>query len=396
MQKSININDFDYSLPEGLIAKYPIKEPSKIKLLIRQANSDIDIKNFDSIPDILPANTSLYVNETKVIYGRLFLKKETGGSAELLLIEPIEPSNDPQFTLQAEKEAVWEAMIGGRRIRQDTKLTDENKLLFAYIISLEKNIAKVKLKWESGTLADILIQTGSVPIPNYLKRGADDSDKINYQSIFAVNEGSIAAPTASLHFNEAILKALDSKGINRRKLTLHVGPGTFLPVQDENISNHKMHSEMIIFEKSMIESLYLDLRKKNKIACVGTTSIRSLESLYYIALNFEEFQKTRRVPQWVAFETKNFPPAIKLIEELLNKMNRLNLDKITGRTELIIVPGFDFKFTDFLFTNFHIPKSTLLLLVSAFIGDDWKKVYKEAIDGKFRMLSYGDTSLLMR
>lgn len=394
MRPEININDYNYNLPEDRIAKYPLSNRAKSKLLVANSSQkEITHHTFEDVVEILPENTSLYINKTKVISGRFYMVKETGGRAELLLVEPIEPSNDPQIALQATGTAVWKAIIGGKRIKVGAILEDINGQLTAEVLEKEANEVKVRLNWEYGTFSELLLEAGVLPLPPYLNRESEEKDKETYQTVFAQNDGSIAAPTAGLHFTDEILDKLKAKGIKIRELTLHVGPGTFLPVSTDKINEHKMHSEMFTLDREILEDLKADIQEGRKIVCVGTTSIRTLESLFWGGNNIDEFVATGLVNQWSPYESKE---PISPIESLNNILREIKQDKIQGKTELIIVPGYEFKFTDGLFTNYHVPKSTLLLLVSAFVGDMWTNIYEEALSNEYRFLSYGDSSLLLR
>ncbi len=390
----ININDFNYDLPEDRIAKYPLQNRVKSKLLVANSTANtITHHTFEDVINLLPDNTSLYINKTKVISGRFYMVKETGGRAEILLVEPIEPSNDPQIALQATGTAVWKAIIGGKRIKAGSVLKEINGQLNAEILEKEANEVKVKLNWENGTFSELLLNSGVLPLPPYLNRESEEADKESYQTVFAKYDGSIAAPTAGLHFTNEILDELKAKGIRLRELTLHVGPGTFLPVSTDNINEHKMHSEMFSINKSLLNNLLEDLEEERKIVCVGTTSIRTVESLFWAGNNIEEFSRTKLVNQWAPYEKNEVLSPIKSINNLINIMKN---EILQGKTELIIVPGYKFKFTDGLFTNYHVPKSTLLLLVSAFVGEQWREIYKSALDNDYRFLSYGDSSLLLK
>ena len=394
MLSEININDYNYELPEERIAKYPLSNRAKSKLLLANSKiKEITHHTFEDVVELLPENASLYINKTKVISGRFYMKKETGGRAELLLVEPIEPSNDPQISLQASGSAVWKAIIGGKRIRVGSKLEEINGQVSAEILEKDANEVKVKLTWDKGTFSELLLNAGILPLPPYLNRESEEKDKETYQTVFAKNDGSIAAPTAGLHFTDEILNKLKAKGINIRELTLHVGPGTFLPVSSDNVSEHKMHSEMFSIDKSLLHDLKTDLEENRKIICVGTTSIRTLESLFWAGDNIESFIESELVNQWSPYENKKSLTPIEAINQLIKNSPK---DIIQGKTELIIVSGYDFKFTDGLFTNYHVPKSTLLLLISAFVGDMWADIYESALKNDYRFLSYGDSSLLWR
>lgn len=394
MLPEININDYHYNLPEDRISKYPLSNRAKSKLLVANSKlNKITHHTFEDVVDILPDNTSLYINKTKVISGRFYMRKETGGRAELLLVEPIEPSNDPQIALQAKGTAVWKAIIGGKRIRVGNKLVEINGSVKAEIIEKEANEVKVKLDWDKGTFSELLLDAGVLPLPPYLNRESEEKDKETYQTVFAENDGSIAAPTAGLHFTDEILDKLKAKGIKIRELILHVGPGTFLPVSSDNVSEHKMHSEMFSIDKSLLQNLKSDIEENRKIVCVGTTSIRTMESLFWAGNNIDSFIETGLINQWSPYINKNNLIPIEAINQLIDNSPK---ETIQGKTELIIVPGYEFKFTDGLFTNYHVPKSTLLLLVSAFVGGMWTEIYGSALKNDYRFLSYGDSSLLWR
>ena len=285
---------------------------------------------------------------------------------------------------------MWKAIIGGKRIKAGSVLKEINGQLNAEILEKEANEVKVKLNWENGTFSELLLNSGVLPLPPYLNRESEEADKESYQTVFAKYDGSIAAPTAGLHFTDEVLTKLKEKGVKIRELTLHVGPGTFLPVSTDNINEHKMHSEMFSINKSLLNNLLEDLEVERKIVCVGTTSIRTVESLFWAGNNIEEFSRTKLVNQWAPYEVLS---PIKSINNLINIMKN---EILQGKTELIIVPGYKFKFTDGLFTNYHVPKSTLLLLVSAFVGEMWTDIYKSALDNNYRFLSYGDSSLLLK
>lgn len=390
------MSDFNYDLPDSSIAKYPLEKRDESKILIAYKNQEI-IKHdlFKNITQHLPKNSSLYFNKTKVISGRFHLKKETGGRAELLLVDPIEPSNDPQISLQATEKTVWKALIGGKRIREGTNLIGDNDLKIT-ILKKNRNEVNAEITWPEGTFSDLLMKNGELPLPPYLNRKAEEKDKDTYQTVFAKTDGSIAAPTAGLHFTNQVLEDIDNLNISRRELTLHVGPGTFLPVKDGDVSKHDMHSEMIQLDIKTLKNIKKDLESNKVIITVGTTSMRTLESLFWLGNNLNEFSKTGIVRQWSPYEDAINNSPVDAINNIISYLEDRGLEKLDAKTKIIIVPGYEFKIVDGLFTNFHIPQSTLLLLVSAFIGEMWKGVYDEALKKDFRMLSYGDTSLLFR
>jgi S-adenosylmethionine:tRNA ribosyltransferase-isomerase len=272
-------------------------------------------------------------------------------------------------------------------------LEDVHGKLRAEIIGKEANEVRAKLSWEGGTFSELLLNYGTLPLPPYLHRESEEADKETYQTVFAKDDGSIAAPTAGLHFTENILAALQERGIKIRELTLHVGPGTFLPVSTDKVSEHKMHSEMFSISRDLLLNLRDDLREGRKIVCVGTTSIRTLESLYWAGNSLKDFKEARTVRQWLPYNSAKLASPIEAVERVIGIAGG---GALQGKTELIIVPGYGFKFADGLFTNYHVPKSTLLLLVSAFVGDMWREIYGSALENDYRFLSYGDSSLLWR
>lgn len=278
-----------------------------------------------------------------------------------------------------------------KKIRVGSTLSEINDKLTAKIESKNGNEVIAELNWGDCTFSELLMSDGILPLPPYLNRESEDRDKETYQTVFAENDGSIAAPTAGLHFTEEIMGKLKKKGIKVRELTLHVGPGTFLPVTDDDVSNHEMHSEMFSVTSELLLNIKEDLENGKKIVCVGTTSVRTLESLYWAGIEIEEFKKSKIVSQWIPYKEGQL---ISPLESITNLIQSSKDERIIGKTKLIIVPGYDFKFVDGMFTNFHVPKSTLLLLVSATLKGNWKQVYDEALSNDYRFLSYGDSSLL--
>lgn len=406
----IDINEFDYNLPSEKIAEYPVEQRDKSKLLVAFANeSKIENRLFDCIDQYIPDNSLLVVNSTKVIAARLNMYKPTGGAAELLCISPISPSVDPQIVMSEKNECVWECILGGRNIKQGMILeAGHGELkLFAEIIEKTDNIVKAKIKWNNNNLsfAELISMLGKVPLPPYIKREAAQEDIERYQTVFADKSGSVAAPTAGLHFTQNVLDRLKQKGISRAEMVLHVGPGTFLPIEND-VKSHKMHSEQIFVSKNEIEKIYNELSKSNPfITATGTTSLRTLESLYWVGLkiNRGEFvannQDDLLLDQHEPYQytDNNIINTKASFESILEYLTANNLEQIAGRTRLFVMPGYKIKTANALITNFHLPKSTLLLLVSAFIGRNfWKQIYDYALNSDYRFLSYGDSSLLIR
>jgi S-adenosylmethionine:tRNA ribosyltransferase-isomerase len=406
---SICISDFDYDLPKNQIAEYPMpnREDSKL-LFVESSTGNMEHYNFSNIPDLLPKDSLLVLNVTKVISARLFMKKSTGGNAELLCVDPIYPSVDPQITMQAKGSCRWKCIIGGRKLIPGSTLTlrddNSNDILKALIINRDENTAEIEFNWSPVNISfsEILSLYGVIPLPPYIKRNIEETDKNRYQTVFADYDGSVAAPTAGLHFTPNILEQIKSKNITTAEVTLHVGPGTFQPVETDFISEHKMHEERIIISKSVLLKLISQLSDSNsnkKIIATGTTSLRTLESLYWLGaqLNENDNNINLHLSQWTPYNFKTDITAQNALQNIVDHLTINNMHYFVASTSLFIVPGYEFKIAGGLITNFHLPKSTLLLLVSAFVGGElWKVIYKNALDNNFRFLSYGDSSLLMK
>jgi S-adenosylmethionine:tRNA ribosyltransferase-isomerase len=394
----LNINDFNYELPKESIAKFPLEKRSTSKLLIFKDNEIIH-KNFSDIPNYLNENFFLVRNSTKVIYARLKAQKETGGKAEILCVEPISPSNDPQISLMAKNENTWKCIIGGSRINKGSKLLIpelSNINLSAVVIEKENNTGIVKFTWLSDlTFAELLQRAGEIPLPPYLDRNAEENDKNTYQTVYAKSEGSVAAPTAGLHFDDEIISKLELGNVKILDLVLHVGPGTFLPIAEE-IKNHKMHEEMIFINSEFIDCLISELNLGKKLTAVGTTTLRTLESLYWYGVKLSENSNAEfSINQYEAFERKNNLSFLDSLKNIQSKHKNDNV--IIGKTSIFILPGYPINTAEVLITNFHQPKSTLLLLISSFIGNEQRKqIYASALENNYRFLSYGDSSILFR
>ncbi len=404
----INLSEFDYILPENRIPRYPAEDRSQSKMLFCEVNSKkIETKKFSDIIEIMPSDAFLVKNSTKVIAARLLCKKETGGKAEILVVEPVYPSNDPQITMMTTDECIWECIIGGRAINTGSILYPlQNEDLKCHIVEKEGNKAKVKFVWnEPVSFAEIVEKTGKIPLPPYIKRDTEDSDKDRYQTVYAKTEGSVAAPTAGLHFTDHILTQLEKKGVKQGEVLLHVGPGTFKPISDGDISGHDMHREQIFVERSFIQAIteYFALGKNNVIA-TGTTSLRTLESLYWYGVKVllgKTFESDIYVHQWdpyrISKENSQLPSPFEAMNAILNFMTTQNLEIISGKTQLFIMPGYKLNMINGIITNFHMPQSTLILLVAAFTGKElWREMYNYALDNEFNFLSYGDSSFLLK
>jgi len=402
--RHINIEDYNYDLPSDRIAKFPLDQRDASKLLVYK-NGNIHQSNFKDIDQLLPSDSLLLFNDTKVIQARLLFFKESGAKIEIFCLEPIQPISEIQLAFQQQSPVVWTCFIGNAKKWKEGTLKKmvtigEHKIqFFAKRLGMEGEAHLVEFSWDpsSFNFSQLLESAGLVPLPPYLNREAEKEDKDRYQTIYAQHDGSVAAPTAGLHFTEEVFQKLYKKRIQSDEVILHVGAGTFKPVSANHIGDHEMHTEKIIIRKSTIENL---LQKENKkVIVVGTTTVRTLESLYWFGVklmvdNHSLFSIQQWDPYQEKYQLKN--TVTEVLEAILNFMNNNELNELHGETQLMIAPSYPFKMVDILITNFHQPKSTLLLLVSAFIGEDWKKAYQYAYDNDFRFLSYGDSCLFFR
>lgn len=404
--RTIRISDYTYDLPDDRIAKYPVRQRDTSKLLLYR-NGEIGESIFRNLPDFLSAGSLMVFNNTKVIYARLVFHKATGARVEVFCLEPHEPS-DYQISFSTRGKVRWNCLIGNAKKWKDGLLEMQLGTGEAQVrLTAERLEAKgsgyvVEFSWDGDmTFSEVLEAAGELPIPPYLNRKTEQSDLKTYQTVYSKIKGSVAAPTAGLHFTPEVLQALTDKGVEREEITLHVGAGTFKPVKSEEISGHEMHSEWIEVHRSTVEAL---IRHGGSCTAVGTTSVRTLESLYYIGLMLHRepgiSPDMLHVPQWIPYdETEDGSEklsTLQALQEILAYMERNSLDSIVATTRIIIAPGYTYHIVERIVTNFHQPQSTLLLLVSAFVGDDWKKIYGYALTHGFRFLSYGDSSLLCR
>ena len=400
---NIQIEEYNYPLPDSRIAKYPLKERHLSKLLYLN-NNELSEKAFIDIPKLLPKKSLLIFNETKVIQARLLFKKPTGASIEIFCLEPVEPTNDVQLAFQQKPPVVWKCLVGNAKrwksgiLESKLQINGKEIVLKAEKVKQFSDSFLISFDWEpDNTLfSDILEASGMIPLPPYLHREPVESDKKRYQTVYARFDGSVAAPTAGLHFTDDILSQIQQAGMNMEKVTLHVGAGTFKPVSSKTISDHEMHTEKIVVGKSVLQNLLNNLG--NPIIPVGTTSMRTVESLFWMALKIHlDITTAFEVNQWDPYDLK-VPEDFnikKALQVLISMLNNNNLDQLKGETRLMIAPGYDFKLATGLITNFHQPKSTLLLLVSALIGEKWKTAYDFALSNDFRFLSYGDSCLFL-
>jgi len=409
--RKLSIKDFTYDLPEDRIAKYPLAGRDASKLLIyEQGKIAEDVyKNLDYY---LPSNSLLIFNDTKVIEARLLFQKATGGIIEIFCLEPHEQYGDITAAMNQHSKVLWQCLIGGASKWKhgqvlEKKIGSSNEIILrAKYVGKKIDCFVIEFSWNDNSLnfAEILHHAGAIPLPPYIKRAAERSDKERYQTIYAHYEGSVAAPTAGLHFTEYVFDKLKAKKIKTNFVTLHVGAGTFKPVKSERIEGHEMHAEFIDVSKETIENILRNLSEN--IITVGTTSLRTVESLYWLGVksaispakreqSAKELQSIEELAQWECYELEklNIEPK-QALESLLMFMNKNKLDRLITKTQILIAPPYTTKIAKALITNFHQPQSTLLLLVAALVKDDWKKVYDYALQKEFRFLSYGDGCLL--
>ena len=400
--KHIKISDFNYPLPDERIAKFPLAERDHSKLLIYK-HGTVSEDIFTSLPDYLEKGEMMVFNNTKVIQARLHFQKETGALIEVFCLEPAAP-NDYALNFQQTGHCSWLCMIGNLKKWKEGTLSRTVEAGGRQVVftATRKEACGtshwVDFTWNDAelTFADLLEAVGELPIPPYLNRKSEESDKQTYQTVYSKIKGSVAAPTAGLHFTERVLKALDEKGVDREELTLHVGAGTFKPVKSTEIEGHEMHTEYVSVKRSTLVKL---LAHQCQAIAVGTTSVRTLESLYYLAeivcANPDAEQVDLHVSQWIPYEKEHLMTTEEGIRALLDYMDRHGLETLHASTQIIIAPGYDYRIVKKMVTNFHQPQSTLLLLVSAFVHGDWKAIYDYALAHDFRFLSYGDSSLLI-
>lgn len=420
--KHIKISDYNYDLPDERIAKFPIAQRDHSKLLVYK-HGEVSDDVFHHLPTYLPQGALMIFNNTKVIQARLHFRKETGALIEVFLMEPAEPT-DYELMFQTTGHCSWLCMIGNLKkwkegsLKHDFEIKGHKLTLSATMrrgdalgSEAQEMVAKgggtnywVDFDWDNDkvSFAEILEAVGELPIPPYLNRKTEESDKTTYQTVYSKIKGSVAAPTAGLHFTDAVLKDLDAHGIDREEVTLHVGAGTFKPVKSLEIEGHQMHTEYIVVHRRSLEKL---IKHECRVIAVGTTSVRTIESLYYMGVHLlkhpEANEEDLHVNQWDPYELSedgNLVDGItpmQAIQAIIDYLDRNGLEALHSSTQIIIAPGYQYKIVKMLVTNFHQPQSTLLLLVSAFLKGDWKKVYDYALSHDFRFLSYGDSSLLI-
>ncbi len=392
----INIADYDYNLPTERIAKYPLEKRDQSKLLVYDKGK-ISQDVFYNIATYLERDSYLAANNSKVIPARLIFHKPTGAKIEIFCLEPY-GIHEFSTIFSSRGPVIWKTIVGNsKKWKTDilTKLINQNgkkiQLTAHKVRDLGDGSFIIKFEWDANiTFAEVIELVGKVPIPPYLGRDTESIDKDRYQTVYAKHDGSVAAPTAGLHFTPSVLDSLKNKNIKSVELTLHVSAGTFKPVDTDDIRQHKMHKEWIVLNHNTIK----DLLAAENITSVGTTTLRALESIYWLGVNLKNKAEILGVTQWQLYEQKAAPSFKESLEETGNYMVKNNLTTLTFPTEIIIMPGYLVKSANTLITNFHQPRSTLLLLVAALIGNNWKKVYQYALDNGFRFLSYGDSSIL--
>ena len=393
-----DLSQINYVLPEKRIAKYPLANRSDSKLLVYQ-NGNIIHRVFKELDQIIDSGASLFFNNTKVIPARLFFRKDTGAYIEIFLLKPISPSNIMSIAMEERASVTWQCMVGNLKKWKDEHplylhLRDGTKNIEISAKLKDRDSKLVEFAWDNPeySFAEIVELTGKVPLPPYLKREAEEEDKDRYQTVYSKEEGAVAAPTAGLHFTDEVLYRLKENGVNKTELTLHVSAGTFQPIKSKDAREHPMHSEQMEVNLEAIESVI----DSNQIIAVGTTSMRTLESLYWYGVRLMNGDENFTIEKLELYhKDKNLPSRTNSFKAIAKWMKEKGLKKIHGTTEIFIMPGYEFKVCDGIITNFHQPDSTLLLLISAFIGNDWKRVYQEALAKEYRFLSYGDSSILL-
>ena len=403
--RDLRIADYDYDLPDERIAKHPLAQREQCKLLYYKGG-DIQERRFWEVPALLPEQSTLIYNNTRVINARLRFRKETGSTIEIFCLEPVAPRDYEQI-FQTTGHCVWQCLVGNSKrwkqgaLAQKVDIDGREVTLTATRGEQRGNAWEISFDWDKGvncTFADVLGAIGEIPIPPYLNRGTEESDSTDYQTVYSHIDGSVAAPTAGLHFTHEVLADCDKRGIRRREITLHVGAGTFQPVKSEHIGDHPMHYEFISVPRDVILDI---INAPGPIIAVGTTSVRTLESLYYIGQILEDNpdadEEALTVTQWMPYTTPCQISTQQALQNIVDYLDRHHADAYMGSTQLMIAPGFEYRIVSGMVTNFHQPQSTLLLLVAAFVGNDqWRGMYDYAMDHGFRFLSYGDAQLLLR
>lgn len=395
----IDLSEYEYTLPDERIAKFPLEKRDASKLL-HFLKGNIKHLHFYDLPELLTSDTLLVYNDTKVIPARLIFLRETGAKIEIFLLQPISPTTVIPEIMLANYPVTWETMIGnakkwkdGEILQGQVQVNDRKVVLSAKLINRETKA--VEFSWDDPEIAfvDLVEASGEVPLPPYLNRKPNEADKSRYQTVYSKKEGAVAAPTAGLHFTEEVFQKLRAKGIREAQVTLHVSAGTFQPIKAENVVEHPMHSEQIQVSRETIELL---LAQKGNTVAVGTTSVRTLESLFWYGVKLLEGKgEDLLIEKLFAYQPRTaVPTKSESLHAIVEFMEKNGLESILGSTEIFIFPGYRYRMIEGLITNFHQPGSTLILLIATILGEDWKRVYKEAMESDYRFLSYGDSSLL--
>lgn len=404
--KRLSLLDLTYKLPDEKIARFPLIQRDETKLLVYE-EGEIKEDFYYNLTEHLPSDTFMIFNNTKVVEARLLFQKSTGGEIEIFCLEPGDIYHDITVAMQQREKVEWKCLVGGSKkwkgdsvLSRNISLAEGELLLEARKLEKSNDYFLIEFQWNQPDMSfsEVLHLAGNIPIPPYLNRRSQETDKERYQTIYAKLDGSVAAPTAGLHFTDRVFKKMNDKNIEKDFVTLHVGAGTFKPVTASTIEEHEMHREYIEVRANFIEKLIRQLPKK--IVCVGTTSVRTVESLYWLGVKTCEDENIRpedlNLNQWELYDLRSDLPVETALNGLIQWLQRNRFSVLYSHTRMIITPGYPIKIVDGIITNFHQPKSTLLLLVAAFIYDDWKKVYDYALEHDFRFLSYGDGSLLWK
>lgn len=401
--REIHIGDYDYPLPDERIAKHPLAERDKCLLLVRQPDGALSTRTFAELPALLPDDSMLVYNNTRVINARLRFRKGEDGSGALIEIFCLEPHTPADYAVNfaSTGQCSWNCLVGNSKRWKEGPLTrrvtvdGRDVTLTATRESKDGASSVVRFAWDCPevTFSSIISALGEIPIPPYLNRSTEESDSRDYQTVYSRIEGSVAAPTAGLHFTPAVLEAIDRRGIPRRELTLHVGAGTFQPVKSDTIGEHEMHNEFIAVPRALIAELAATTRR---VIAVGTTSVRTLESLYHLGSMLHAGLDASTLPQWYPYSPDHSHLSVSdSMQAILRHLDATGADTFIASTRLMIAPGYDYRVVRGMVTNFHQPRSTLLLLVSAFLGE-WRRIYDYALAGDYRFLSYGDACLFLR
>lgn len=399
--RHVHISEFIYDLPDCLIARHPLAQRDRCRLLVSDGRKRLEDRVFNELPALLPDDALLIYNNTRVVNARLFFRKDTGAHIEIFCLEPESPA-DYERNFASTDGVSWKCLVGNSKKWKEGPLTRELEIdgrkVTLTAMRRDKGVDAswtIDFSWDDNTVpfARIIDAAGVIPIPPYLNRETEDCDAQDYQTIFSRIEGSVAAPTAGLHFTPEVLAAIDRRGIPRREVTLHVGAGTFRPVKSEEIGDHPMHSEYIVVPRRLIAEL---AETDRRVIAVGTTSVRTLESLYHIGCLIHSGKWTGEVPQWYPYEAEHPRLSAKdSMRAILEALDAEGSQSLVASTKIIIAPGYRYRIVRGTVTNFHQPGSTLLLLVSAMIGDAWRPVYRHAVESGYRFLSYGDACLFL-